>query len=59
MLIPDIIGHAERLRKTDVGLSNYATVLNDAFVIIRELAENVIALQIRIENLEGDRDAKR
>jgi hypothetical protein len=37
----EIKQHAERLRKTEVGMSNYKTVLNDAFVLIRELANKL------------------
>ena len=54
MLPDEIAKQAERLRKTSVGMSNYATVLNDAFVIIRELAECVEDLTDRVESVEAD-----
>lgn len=44
---------AERLRKTDVGMSNYTTVLNDAFVAIRELSRLMGEAMTRIAELES------
>jgi len=48
----EIAEYADKYRHTDIGLANYKQVLNDAFVMMRELAHAVIDLKERVDKLE-------
>lgn len=57
-MTPDeIMSHAERLRAEKVGMTNYTRIINDAFVLIRELASNQKVQAARAAEKDTNLDA--
>lgn len=51
MKLDQIKKHAETLRSTKVGMSNYAQVFNDTLVLIREIADQLEAVKQSLDVL--------
>jgi hypothetical protein len=55
MLTPQRIAEiAEEHRSIDIGMSNYKRVLDNAWVMMRDLAQQVADLKEKVEKLSGE-----